>query len=95
MARPKQGNSVALTANRIKEAAWAQMAQHGTAGLSLRGISRQLGVTAPAIYNYFLRLEDLITALIIDAFTALAEAMESADASVTSVSLSPQRRRRT
>jgi AcrR family transcriptional regulator len=84
MARPKQGNSVVLTADRIKEAAWAQMAQHGTVGLSLRGISRQLGVTAPAIYNYFPRLEDLITALIVDAFTALAEAMEAADASVIS-----------
>jgi len=84
MARPKQGNSVALTADRIKSAAWAQMAQHGTAGLSLRGIARQLGVTAPAIYNYFPRLEDLITALIVDAFTALAGAMEAADASVTS-----------
>ena len=81
MARPKLGNSLALTAERIKSAAWAQMARHGTAGLSLRGIARQLGVTAPAIYNYFPRLEDLITALIIDAFTALAEAMEAADAS--------------
>ena len=84
MARPKQGNSLALTADRIKEAAWAQMAQHGTAGLSLRGIARQLGVTAPAIYNYFPRLEDLITALIVDAFTALVEAMEAADATVMS-----------
>ena len=84
MARPKQSDSVALTADRIQEAAWAQMAQHGTAGLSLRGIARQLGVTAPAIYNYFPRLEDLITALIVDAFTALAEAMEAADAAVLS-----------
>jgi AcrR family transcriptional regulator len=60
------------------------MERHGTAGLSLRGIARQLGVTAPAIYNYFGRLEDLITALIVDAFTALAEAMEVAEAAVTS-----------
>jgi cytochrome P450 len=40
------------------------MAQHGTAGISLRGIGRELGITAPAIYNYFPRLDDLITALI-------------------------------
>jgi len=84
MARPTRSDSVALTADRIQDTAWAQMSQHGTAGLSLRGIARQLGVTAPAIYNYFGRLEDLITALIIDAFTALAEAMEAAETAVTS-----------
>jgi AcrR family transcriptional regulator len=84
MARPKHGESAALTAERIKAAAWAEMVEQGTAGLSLRGISRRLGVTAPAIYNYFARLEDLITALIVDAFGALAEAMEAAEASAGS-----------
>jgi AcrR family transcriptional regulator len=67
----------------IKTTARQQMAQYGTAGLSLRGIARELGITAPAIYNYFPRLDDLITALIVDAFTALAEAMEAAEAEVT------------
>lgn len=64
----------------IKAVARRQMAEHGTAGLSLRAIARDLGITAPAIYNYFPRLEDLITALIVDAFTDLAEAMEAAEA---------------
>jgi len=64
---------------RIKAVAQQQMAQHGTAGLSLRGIAHEIGVTAPAIYNYFPRLEDLITALIVDAFNALADAMEAAE----------------
>jgi AcrR family transcriptional regulator len=82
MARPKVGTTEPLTADRIKDAAWAEMARYGTAGLSLRGIARHLGVTAPAIYNYFARLEDLITALIVDAFTGLAEAMEAAEATV-------------
>ena len=54
------------------------MATYGTAGLSLRGTARQLGVTAPAIYNYYRRLDDLITALIVEAFAALAEAMDAA-----------------
>ena len=68
----------------IKVVARRQMAEHGTAGLSLRGIGREIGITAPAIYNYFPRLEDLITALIVDAFTALAEAMEAAESTVAS-----------
>jgi len=56
------------------------MAEYGTAGLSLRGIARELDVTAPALYNYYARLDDLITALIVDAYTALAEVLEAADA---------------
>jgi AcrR family transcriptional regulator len=47
----------------------------GTAGISLRGIARELNVTAPALYNYYSRLDDLITDLIVDAFNALADAM--------------------
>lgn len=68
-----------LTAAAVKDAARRQMAAHGSAGLSLRGIARDLGVTAPALYNYFPRLEDLITALIVDAFSALADAMLAAE----------------
>jgi AcrR family transcriptional regulator len=84
--RPKrdQGYERGDTAGRIKEAARRQMAEHGTAGLSLRGIARDLGITAPAIYNYFPRLDDLITALIVDAFAALANSMEAAEAALAS-----------
>lgn len=62
----------------IKAAARQQMATGGSAGLSLRGIAAELGITAPAIYRYFPNRDALITALIVDAFTALAEAMEQA-----------------
>jgi AcrR family transcriptional regulator len=76
--------------SQIKAAARQQMAQHGTAGISLRGIARELGITAPAIYNYFPRLEDLITALIVDAFNALADAIEAAEAAVQSEQCGPK-----
>ena len=75
---------------RIKAVARQQMAEHGTAGLSLRGIARELGITAPAIYNYFPRLDDLITALIVDAFTALADAIEAAESAVASEACGPK-----
>jgi AcrR family transcriptional regulator len=75
--RPKRGE-VGLTAEQIKATARQQMAQQGAAGVSLRGIGRELGVTAPAIYNYFARLDDLITELIIDAYNHLAAALRAA-----------------
>ncbi len=59
----------------IKATARQQMTEKGTAGLSLRGIARAIGVTAPAIYNYFPTLDDLITALIVDAFRSVADTM--------------------
>ncbi len=79
MVRPTQ-SARTLSAAAIKQAARRQMEAHGTAGVSLRGIARELGVTAPAIYNYFPRLDDLQTALLVDSFTAFAEAMEAAAA---------------
>ena len=74
----------AIRPETIKDAARRLMAERGTAGLTLRGIGRELGVTAPAIYNYFPHLDDLITALIIDAFTDLGQAMQAADSGAPS-----------
>lgn len=56
------------TRTEIKDTARALMAEKGTAGLSLRAIARNMGMTAPALYHYFGSLDDLITALILDAF---------------------------
>jgi len=84
--RPKRalGHERSATIAQIKAVARQQMTEHGTAGLSLRGIAREMGITAPAIYNYFPRLDDLITALIVDAFTALADFIEAAELHVRS-----------
>ncbi len=62
----------------IKETAWRQVAEFGAAALSLRAIARELGITAPAIYNYFARRDDLITALIIDAYSSLGDSQLAA-----------------
>jgi len=78
MPRPRDEQAREETIEAIKTSARQQMADNGTAGISLRGIARELGMTAPAIYNYFSRLDDLITALIIDAFNGLADAVDEA-----------------
>jgi AcrR family transcriptional regulator len=64
----------------IKTIARAQLAEVGAANLSLRAVARELGVVSSALYRYFASRDDLLTALIIDAYDALGEAAESADA---------------
>lgn len=78
MPRPVDKVARAETADEIKAIARQQLADKGTNGISLRGIARELGMTAPAIYNYFPKLDDLITALLVDAFGGHADAIENA-----------------
>ncbi|HEY9521654.1 MAG TPA: helix-turn-helix domain-containing protein, partial [Thermopolyspora sp.] len=66
----------------IKEAAKRQMAVTGATGLSLRAVARELGMVSSAIYRYFPSRDDLLTALIIEAFDAVGEAVEGATAAV-------------
>jgi len=66
----------------IKRAARRQLATEG-ANLSLRAIARELGVASSALYRYFASRDDLLTALIIDAYNAIGEAGECAEAAVT------------
>jgi AcrR family transcriptional regulator len=73
MPRPRQTEVNEATRVQIKAIARRLMAEKGTAGLSLRAIAREIGMSAPALYHYFPRLDDLITALIVDAFTSHAD----------------------
>jgi AcrR family transcriptional regulator len=63
----------------IKDEARRQLVTTG-AQLSLRAVARQLGMVSSALYRYFPSRDDLLTALIIDAYDALATAAENADA---------------
>lgn len=78
MARKRREDVIELTREKILAAARKQMAERGTAGLSLREIARSIDMTAPALYYYFASLDDLITALVLDAFNAMADALEAA-----------------
>ena len=68
-----------LTAE-IKNIARRQLAEQGSAALSLRAVSRELGMVSSAVYRYFPSRDDLLTALIVDAYDAVADALEQADA---------------
>ncbi|MFZ3571167.1 TetR/AcrR family transcriptional regulator [Streptomyces sp. BH097] len=70
------------TTREIKAIALRQMAEGGPGAISLRGIAREMGMTARAIYSYFPTRDDLITALISGIGTSLAEAVETASNAV-------------
>jgi len=78
MVRPIKKEQIPNLQEVIKETAWKQLAEYGAPALSLRAIARELKITAPAIYNYFPRRDDLVTALIVDAYNSLADAQETA-----------------
>jgi len=65
----------------IKQAARARLAVEGP-NLSLRAVARDIGVVSSAVYRYFASRDELLTALIIDAYDDLGEATESAEAAV-------------
>jgi AcrR family transcriptional regulator len=60
----------------IKDTARRQLAADGAERLSLRAISRELGMVSSALYRYFPSRDDLLTALIIDAYDALGSVAE-------------------
>jgi AcrR family transcriptional regulator len=62
----------------IKEEARQQLATSGADGLSLRSVARSLGMVSSALYRYFPSRDDLLTALIIDAYNAVGSAAEAA-----------------
>jgi AcrR family transcriptional regulator len=64
----------------IKGEARRQLAAEGASGLSLRAVTRALGMASSAIYRYFPSRDDLLTALIVDAYDAIGATAESADA---------------
>lgn len=65
-----------ITIEEIKSLARRQMAETGTAGISLNAIARSMDISGPALYRYFTSRDDLITTLVVDAYTELANNLE-------------------
>lgn len=63
----------------IKSVARRHLATDG-ANLSLRAVARDMGMASSAVYRYFPSRDELLTALIIEAYDALGDAAERAAA---------------
>ena len=72
----------ALVVAEIKATARNQLAVVGAAGLSVRHVARDLGLSSSGVYRYFASRDELLTALIIDAYDALGSAAEAAEQAV-------------
>jgi len=64
----------------IKRVAGRLLAEKGVAGLSLREVAREMGLVSSALYRYFATRDELLTALIFDAYNQLGASVERAEA---------------
>jgi AcrR family transcriptional regulator len=62
----------------IRAAAHRELRAAGAAGLSLRAVAREVGLAPSALYRYFPSRDDLLTDLVVAAFTDHADAVEAA-----------------
>ena len=68
----------AATVAEIKETALRFMREQGSTDVRFADIARAMSMTGPALYRYFSGRDELLTELLTDAFTSLADALEKA-----------------
>ncbi len=78
MAATRRDRQRTETIAAIKAAAWEEMRRTGTTDVSLRAITRELGMAPSGIYRYYASREELLTSLIIDTFDELSETLQRA-----------------
>ena len=59
----------------VKRPALRQLTEGGPQAVSINAIAKELGVSGPALYRYFAGRDELMTALAVDAYDDLAEAL--------------------
>ena len=64
----------------IVELGRRHLVTEGAAGLSLRAIARDLGMVSSAVYRYVASRDELLTLLLVDAYSELADAVDDARA---------------
>ncbi len=70
---------------RIIELGRRHLVDHGAAGLSLRAIARDLGMVSSAVYRYVSSRDELLTLLLVDAYSDLADSVDLARDGVADV----------
>jgi AcrR family transcriptional regulator len=61
------------------------LVEHGATGLSLRAIARDLGMVSSAVYRYVSSRDELLTLLLVDAYSDLANEVDRAREAVPDV----------
>ncbi|KQW53260.1 TetR family transcriptional regulator [Nocardioides sp. Root1257] len=82
MAPKSRAENRAEQTRAILDRARAQLAEVGPAALSVRQIARDVGMVSSAVYRYFPSRDELLTALIIETYDELGDAVEAAESSV-------------
>jgi AcrR family transcriptional regulator len=82
MPRHRNADQYDSMRRKILAVARQQMHEFGTAGLGMRNIAREINIVPSALYRYYRDHDEVITALILEAFTSLAESLEAASSSV-------------
>ncbi len=72
----------AATVDEIKQTALALMRERATTDVRFADIARAMGLTAPALYRYFADRDELLTAMIVDGYDDLSDALADAAAAV-------------
>jgi AcrR family transcriptional regulator len=67
-----------LQIERIKVTSRRLLAEKGAPALSLREVAREMDLVSSALYRYFATRDDLLTALIVDAYNDLGDVAERA-----------------
>lgn len=79
---PRRERARAATIDEIKQTALALMREGGPAAVRFTDIARVMDMTPPALYRYFADRDELISALITDAYEALGAEVALARAEV-------------
>jgi AcrR family transcriptional regulator len=79
---PRRERARAATIDEIKQTALTLMREHGTVDVRFTDIARAMDMTPPALYRYFADRDELLNALIADAFDELGRCIAEARAAV-------------
>jgi AcrR family transcriptional regulator len=63
---------------RVVEIGRRHLAERGAAALSLRAVTRDLGMVSSAVYRYVANRDELLTLLLVDAYSEQADAVDAA-----------------